>query len=325
MGRQRWAARGRAAIAWVAVVAVALATLPRVAGWDGVAPLPELLALTPYIALTAVAALGVAVVARRRAAVIVALLLVVAHAVMLAPRWTAEPGPPGGTSLRVMTANLFHGSADPAEVVDLVRAEDPDLLVLVELTPRAMVLLDQAGLGRELPERVPRARTGGAGTAIFARHPIRLTGRADTRFESPRAALQLGGRTLTVQATHPAPPVPRHLAPDWRRDLDAVRAAAVQVQGPLVVAGDFNATLDHPRFRSILSDAELRDAHDAVGGGLVRTWPEASRVPAFVHLDHVLVSRELSVRGVREHVLPGTDHRAVVADLALLQLLRPER
>jgi endonuclease/exonuclease/phosphatase (EEP) superfamily protein YafD len=283
-----------------------------------VAPLPELLALTPYVALTAVAALGVAVAARRPAAVVVAALLVVAHAVMLAPRWTAEPRPAGGTPVRVMTANLHYGTADPSRVIALVRAERPDILVLVELTPRSAVTLDRAGLRRELPERVPRARTGGAGTAIYARVPVRPAGRAHTRFESPRATLELGGRTLTVQATHPAPPVPRHLAPDWRRDLDAVRAAVTEVRGPLVVMGDFNATLDHPRFRSILGAADLRDAHDALGRGLVGTWPEDSRVPAFAHLDHVLVSRELSVRRVREHPLPGSDHRAVVADLTLL-------
>jgi len=40
-------------------------------------------------------------------------------------------------------------------------------------------------------------------------------------------------------------------------------------------------------------------------------------LPAFAQLDHVLVSRHLAVLGVHERTLPGTDHRAVIADLTL--------
>jgi endonuclease/exonuclease/phosphatase family metal-dependent hydrolase len=40
-------------------------------------------------------------------------------------------------------------------------------------------------------------------------------------------------------------------------------------------------------------------------------------VPAFAHLDHVLISPELAVGAVRDHAVVGSDHRAVVAELAL--------
>ena len=87
---------------------------------------------------------------------------------------------------------------------------------------------------------------------------------------------------------------------------------------PLVVAGDLNADRDHALFRGLL-DTGLWDAHDSVGRGLARTWPSALPL---LHLDHVLVrdgqGGQLVVTAVREERVPGSDHRAVVTDLAVL-------
>jgi endonuclease/exonuclease/phosphatase family metal-dependent hydrolase len=63
----------------------------------------------------------------------------------------------------------------------------------------------------------------------------------------------------------------------------------------------------------------LRDVHDERGRGLARTWP--ARFP-LLHLDHVLV-RDGAAAGlvpvsVREVEVPGSDHRGVVTDLAVL-------
>lgn len=150
--------------------------------------------------------------------------------------------------MKVMTVNLLFGTADPAALVALIKAEHPDVLVLVELTPAAIAALDRAGLRGELPYQVLRPFDRAAGTGIYARVPLRPTGRA---------------------------------------------------------------TLDHASFRHLLKATGLRDAHDA-RGGLVRTWPQGRRVPAFAHLDHMLVSPELAVGIVRDRAVIGSDHRAVV-------------
>ena len=84
------------------------------------------------------------------------------------------------------------------------------------------------------------------------------------------------------------------------------------------MAGDLNADRDHAAFRDLLATG-LRDAHDERGRGLARTWPE--RFP-LLHLDHVLVrdgaGAGIAVLDVREVEVPGSDHLAVVADLAVL-------
>ena len=86
----------------------------------------------------------------------------------------------------------------------------------------------------------------------------------------------------------------------------------------MVVAGDLNADRDHALFRRLLATG-LQDAHDVRGRGLARTWPASFPI---LHLDHVLVrdgaGTRLVVLKVDEADLPGSDHKAVVADLAVL-------
>jgi endonuclease/exonuclease/phosphatase (EEP) superfamily protein YafD len=82
------------------------------------------------------------------------------------------------------------------------------------------------------------------------------------------------------------------------------------------MAGDFNATLDHDAMRRVL-DTGYEDAADVVGAGLQPTWPAGKKVPAAVAIDHVLADKRVGVRAVSVHTVPGTDHRAVFAELRL--------
>ena len=54
-----------------------------------------------------------------------------------------------------------------------------------------------------------------------------------------------------------------------------------------ILAGDFNATLDHAELRRIL-DTGYQDAAAQVGAGLHGTWPRDRAFPPPVTIDHVL-------------------------------------
>jgi endonuclease/exonuclease/phosphatase (EEP) superfamily protein YafD len=100
----------------------------------------------------------------------------------------------------------------------------------------------------------------------------------------------------------------------WRDDLRSLPGAG---RGPVrILAGDFNATLDHAELRRLL-DTGYEDAADEVGAGLRATWPRRWRFPHPVAIDHVLADRRCGVRAFSVHAIPGTDHRAVFAELVL--------
>ena len=90
----------------------------------------------------------------------------------------------------------------------------------------------------------------------------------------------------------------------------------------VVMAGDFNATADH--FRIVdptagvagLGFGECRNAGLLTGNGAVGTWP--TRLPPLLGapIDHVFVSPDITVTGMRvltEYDGAGSDHRPVVA------------
>ena len=85
--------------------------------------------------------------------------------------------------------------------------------------------------------------------------------------------------------------------------------------GLRILAGDFNATLDHAELRRLIATGYV-DAASIVGEGLRPSWPVGRLLPP-VTIDHVLADRRCGVRGVEVHTLPGSDHRAVIAELQI--------
>ena len=84
-----------------------------------------------------------------------------------------------------------------------------------------------------------------------------------------------------------------------------------------MLAGDFNATLDHADLRDLL-DRGYRDAAEQAGVGLRPTWPAGKDLlPALVTIDHVLADRRVRVISARSVAIPGSDHRGVLTELLL--------
>jgi endonuclease/exonuclease/phosphatase family metal-dependent hydrolase len=90
--------------------------------------------------------------------------------------------------------------------------------------------------------------------------------------------------------------------------------------GLRVLAGDFNATLDHSLVGDLLGSG-YHDAADATGNGLTATWPQQGWKPVpGVTIDHVLADSRMAIRAFGVHALPDTDHRPVFAELGLPRL-----
>ena len=91
---------------------------------------------------------------------------------------------------------------------------------------------------------------------------------------------------------------------------------ALRQAQPTVVLGDLNASPFGSAYED-LTGPGLRGAHEAVGRGLATTWPNGAALLPPLRLDHVLISPRLRVTSVREGRGAGSDHRPVIARLAL--------
>lgn len=276
------------------------------------------LAIPLYVALLVLTGVAAAVRSTDRSRRVTVAVLAVAglalHCWWFAPQVTGDnPAPAAGAQrLTVMTANLFEGQADAQDVVEAVRSEDVDLLVLEEITPDALARLDAAGLADLLPQRAGEPDPDVAGTMVFSNEQLGEPALLATQFDSYR--VQVG--SLTLMAVHPTAPV---LPQAWRRDHDLIRAEAVEKDVDLIV-GDMNATPDHDVMRE-LDEAGFRDAGELANNGFQPTWP-ANHVglfpllPPLVRIDHVLLADTLASLGTHTVDIDGTDHLALVATVA---------
>jgi endonuclease/exonuclease/phosphatase family metal-dependent hydrolase len=172
------------------------------------------------------------------------------------------------------------------------------------LLPHDVVIPARAG-------SVPAASGG-----VWSRLPLRAAGAVPGAFEQPTVRLE-GGGSLDVELTavHLTPPsASAGLVRGWVADLAALPAPEPGVLR--VLAGDFNASLDHAAFRRLLAQG-YRDAAREAGRAMVWTWaPLRARFPRLA-IDHVLIDPRMGIAAVDVVAVEGSDHRAVVTELVL--------
>ena len=277
------------------------------------------LSFTPQVAAAAPwAALGLRL-AGRRAPAATAVAAAAALGLMVRPRAVPRPQPAAsGPVLRVLTFNMYFGRADAEVIVARVREAGADVLFLQELTEDAVTRLKQAGL----EDLMPHARTelwgGSRGSGIYSRFPLDDGPHlAPVHMAQPTALAELpDGDAVELVCVHPVTPrLGRWGAARWREELAVLPPPGGRAR---VLAGDFNATLDHAAFRGVLR-LGYADAAQQAGSALTPTWGLPGG-RALLTLDHVLADRGCAVLGYSVHVVPGSDHRAVYAEIQL-----PER
>ena len=301
-------------LAWLLVLPLVAWAVIRLSGIERGFPMVALMAYTPYAgAAGAILALGLLAVRRRVPATLAALagLALLAGVVDRAVPSSRAAG--DGSRLRIMTANVARGSVDASVLTGLIREHRVDLLSLQELTPELAQRLGGGPASRLLPHSAMRPDAGASGTGLMSKRPLalqELPSQLQNRTAVARTSWPDFG-AFEVVAVHPPPPTPSQLG-RWAPDLRALPRAGEPP--PRVLAGDFNATLDHEELRNVLASG-YRDAAASVGAGLKGTWPSNRRLPP-VAIDHVLVPAAWRVASVRVIDLPGSDHRAVLAELA---------
>ena len=242
---------------------------------------------------------------------------------MVVPTYVSHTSPKADRDLTVMAANLRYGQANPLQLMDAVRLQSVDVLVLTEATPEAIEGLDDDGATSYFTERVgtPRADTF-TGTMILSRYPLSLrSAGTDPDVEAtpsvqPEVDVTVAEGHVRLKVAHPMAPL-RGETGQWHAGLQRLDAWKDAQRGsePLIVAGDFNAAFGHPVFRELATG--LVDAQRAAGQGWVRTWPFSdSRMPPYVQLDHVL-SRGLTLVEAGQVAYNRADHAAVWASYAL--------
>ena len=267
--------------------------------------LPLLAAFFYATPLTVVATLLVAAAAclaraHRSAAAGTALLALVVAVAAFRSGWRSAAGD-GAATLRVVQWNVSH-RGDATWTRTQAATFDADVMVFVET-------------GR-VSEGAQRAWSWPAvlatnGFLVLAKDAIEDHGAIDvgSGARARHVVARSNGRALSVVAVDVKSDPLQHR----KEALTRLRAAVDRIEGPLVVAGDFNTPADSFWFDAFRG--RFVNAFEAAGDGWAGTWPAKRALPV-LQLDHVW-ARDVRVVRAKHGWVAGFDHRPVLADLQL--------
>ncbi len=236
---------------------------------------------------------------------------------LLEPAPTGASETPTGQRMRLLSFNILDGHGNGEAKAAFIRATEPDVVFLQESRR-----LSRSGLKEALSALYPyRATLKPYSLRIYARYPLSrpvpvvdaspgIRGFRVT-MEAERQAVTL----VNVQVTRPGDFRKfRRRQTEYRQIAQAIR----DLEGPVIVAGDFNASHFSLAFQRFLRRAALRSIHPG-WWAWDTTWP--AFLPAFgLQIDHVLFRGPLRPLDQRSGPSHGSNHRPLVVDLDLRAL-----
>ncbi|TET49721.1 MAG: hypothetical protein E3J64_09250 [Anaerolineales bacterium] len=256
-----------------------------------------------------------------------AILFLITYVNLFLPRWPVQTSGPGFSA---MTYNVCWRNTDEEAIEAAIRAQAPQVLVLRELEPPMAEALQE-----RLADLYPyRAIEPGCG--LFTSFPIleyeafRLS---DDAYDfAQRLVLNVEGRPVTLLSVHPIAPsihgfhpfglplgIPTGLASSGRdTDVRVLLQLLEEIEGPLVVLGDFNLSDQHELYAP-LTDS-LVDSYRESGWGMGFTFsPFGGPGLPMWRIDYVLHSRDLVSLSATVGDYGASDHRPLIATLAFRQ------
>lgn len=234
--------------------------------------------------------------------------------------------------LRVGVANLLAYSSDTAALTDNLVDTAADIIVLLEWTGHNVYLdtLREAGYRMIVDE----PRHGTHGICVLAKSNLDCSGSivgspagGPCQFPVANTRVRVGDQDFAVIGFHAPPPLPQcdfttnqtvEALAAWFAEGRLTRDVGVCQEGDLaVIAGDFNSFSFWEGIERITASG-FQDCYRAARGKpLAPTWAPNIVPFELFRIDYVFAPDELEIAQAWVVDLPGSDHQAVVADIAL--------
>ncbi len=268
-----------------------------------------------WAAVPVVALLVVALVAREHRLAAASSSVVMLHLLALSGLWGSRVTPPAcGPSMTIVSANLLMVHPNPAPLFAELEAWDADVYVLQEYSPRWDYLWMGSRVSTTHPYGTSLVREDSFGTAIWSRHPITAEVFDLGGVTQSRARVPFGAGEIDLINVHVLPPRTSEYFPLWRQGLDDLVALAADEAVPFVITGDFNASPWSKFARDMHGVAD--DAWELIGTGFGTTWPNGVFPLPPARIDHVFLSRDLTVTSFGIGDALGSDHAPLRVEIA---------
>ncbi|MCI4667712.1 MAG: endonuclease/exonuclease/phosphatase family protein [Bacteroidia bacterium] len=221
---------------------------------------------------------------------------------------------------RIMGFNVLTKNSQYQKARNFIQEYKPDLILMTEYTPIWHEEMEE--IWRAYPYRKALPRHGFNGSIIASKHPFLASesiwfGPFD--IPSVKATVKTPSGTFELIAIHPpSPPNVRDVIyrNQFMDSLSNYVSQQIKLEQKIILAGDFNNTPYHPRFRKLLSETGLKDSRQ--GFGNQATFPQ--QLGWFgIPLDHILYSEGIMIKDRKVGRELGSDHRPVLCDFTFAE------
>lgn len=286
----------------------------------------------PWLLVSAVPVLVIAWLDRRyrKEWLIIATLMILMDLpsfLLFLPQPRAEPA--ASLTFKMMSYSVCSNNHNIEGIIHVIRQVQPDLLLLQEVRP------DVAGiLRRELVDLYLTSAgdfhflyAPEVGQAVISRYSLTSLGVAPEQGRVQKVRMDTPGGSITVWNVHIVQP---EIWIEHYQEFLALVEAFQTVDGPFIVAGDFNTTEQTEAYRLVAR--HLYNAHRQTGWGFGFTFPASSPDPdcwvdepvappilwPLVRIDHIFFSDHFFARQAGTLAESGgSEHLPVVAELSL--------
>lgn len=218
------------------------------------------------------------------------------------------------SSVKIMSVNLLSSNRKHQQLLEVVKAHSPDIIVLQEVNLRWHEQLKP--LQKNYPYFKSIPREDNFGIAVYSKHTLSsltIPNWGNTLLPSLKFDVTVEQRTMQVLATHPLPPINAHYYSLRNKQIIAMLDDIKTSSQPTIVVGDLNTTMWSGIYQRF---AEIDLVNARQGFGLHNTWP-ASFAFLGIPIDHILVSSQFKVKSFTSGPDIGSDHLPILAEIYL--------
>ena len=240
------------------------------------------------------------------------------------PKEVPDSVTPDSEAIKIMVANIDYENVQPAdEVLRELKDVDADILLLVETNEKWISSLQP--LRSNYSHHYEHMQGEGLGLSLWSKYPIVASEKrrlvSERRVSLWTEIEYLPGHRFHFIGVHPTPPGLMDTTGDTRRDSRVRDAELVMIAKEIaekknqswVVAGDFNDVAWSHTTRLFKRVSGLSDPR--IGRSFMGTYI-AQIPPCRCPIDHVFLSDGFSVNSLSRTRISGSDHFAVIADVA---------
>lgn len=226
--------------------------------------------------------------------------------------------PPAGVAVqsgpKILLANMLFANPESAPLQKLIKQEQPDLIVLMEIHDRHLTLMKRL---RPIYPYFSQSDSGVGGVGAWSKTPLQVRAVKMGPAEFPTLLMQLSwqGESLELIATHPAAPVDKQAFRQRNQEFSAINDYLRSRSGRHLLLGDLNVTPWSPYYRRLVQGTNLSNGR--IGFGIQPTWPVDLPALLRLPLDHVLISPGLGVQSLSTGPQLGSDHLPLIFKLVL--------